>query len=67
MRAAPDEDVPKVDLAAAIAADDEVRESVELTRIVKKQRDSDGPLNLDRRTTELLRVHGRAAPASRTQ
>jgi hypothetical protein len=67
MRAAPDEDMPKVDLAAAIAADDEVRESVELTRIIKKQRDSDGPLNLDRRTTELLRVHGRAGPASRTQ
>jgi LysM repeat protein len=66
MRAAPDEDVPKVDLAAAIAADGKVRESVELTRAVKTQRDTDGPLNLDRRTTELLRVHGRAVPESRT-
>ena len=66
MRAAPDEDVPKVDLAAAIAADGKVRESVELTRTVKTQRDTDGPLNLDRRTIELLQVHGRAGPESRT-
>jgi hypothetical protein len=66
MRAAPDEDVPKVDLAAAIAADGKVKESVELVHSVKKQRDTDGPLNLDRRTTELLRVHDRARPESRT-
>ncbi len=63
-RAAPDEDLPKVDLAAAIAEDGRVRESIELTRTVKKQRDTDGPLNLDGTVRETV---GGSGPTRRVE
>ena len=66
MKAAPDEEVPKLDLAAAAAAQGKLRESLQVARAVTKQRDTDGPLNLDRRTTDLLVAHGWTAPRART-
>ena len=66
MKAAPDEEVPKLDLAAAAAAQGKLGESAQVVRGVIKQRDTDGPLNLDRRTTDLLQAHGWTAPRART-
>jgi len=66
MKAAPHEEMPKLDLAAAAAAQGKLRESAEVAQAVTKQRDVDGPLTLDRRTTEMLLAHGWTAPSART-
>lgn len=52
--AAPDEEVPKLDLAKVAKAQGESSESAEIVHAVVKQSDNDGPLPLARRTTDLL-------------
>jgi hypothetical protein len=52
--AAPDEEVPKLDLAEAAKGEGELGESAEVIRSVLDQADSDGPLAPSGRTIELL-------------
>jgi len=65
--AAPDEDVPKVDLAKVARADGSRAETAEIVHALDRQRDVDGPVSLDRRTEELLSLHGASASAADSQ
>lgn len=57
-KAAPDEDRPRVDLAAAMAARGFHNESERISQAVLTQEDDDGALELDDRTVDLLIAHG---------
>lgn len=59
INAAPDENVPKLDLAKVAAAQGELKESTDVLRAVVKRCDADGPLDLDRRTSELIHAEHR--------
>lgn len=54
IEAAPDEEVPKLDLAKAARAQGEAAESAEIVRALVKQSDTEGPVPLARRTVDLL-------------
>lgn len=62
IKAAPDEDRPRVDLAAVIAARGHHDESRRIGQAILNQDDADGPLELDDRTIDLLLAHGWLAP-----
>jgi hypothetical protein len=62
--AAPDEDVPKLDLAKAAKADGREAETDEIVRALGRQCDVDGPVSLGRRTEELMSLHGASASAA---
>ena len=64
IKAAPDEDRPRVDLAAVIAARGHHDESRRIGQGILNQNDADGPLELDDRTIDLLLAHGWLAPRS---
>ena len=65
MNAAPDEEMPKLDLAAIAAAEGDRAESERVARDVCDQQDAEGPLDLDPRTRQLLLASGWVAPRSR--
>ena len=65
IRAVPDEDRPRVDLAAVMAARGHPDESRRIGQAVLNQNDEDGPLELDDRTVDLLLAHGWLAPRGR--
>lgn len=62
IKAAPDEDRPRIDLAAVVAARGRYDESQRIGDAVLSQTDDDGPLDLDDRTIDLLLAHGWLAP-----
>ncbi|MFT4217437.1 MAG: hypothetical protein QM619_09685 [Micropruina sp.] len=64
-KAAPDEDRPRVDLAAVVAARGRHDESQRIGGAILRQNDNDGPLELDDHTIELLLAHGWLAPGTR--
>lgn len=62
IKTAPDEDSPRLDLAAALAAGGHHDESARIGRAILKQNDADGPLELDDRTIDILLAQGWHAP-----
>ena len=60
---APDEDTPKLDLAAVVSFRVGQGAGQESAGSVVAQRDQDGPLELDSRTVDLLVSHGWVAPS----
>lgn len=59
MKAAPDEEVPKLDLAAIAAAEGYHDQSEKVARGIYDQQDADGPIELDPRTRQVLRANGK--------
>lgn len=62
IKTAPDEDSPRLDLAAALAAGGHHDASARIGQAILKQYDADGPLELDDRTIDILLAQGWHAP-----
>ena len=53
--AAPDEDIPKLDMAAVAAAEGDEARQRQLVTDIHQQRDTDGPIQLPSRTGQLAK------------
>lgn len=67
VKAGPDEDRPRVDLAAVMAARGHHDVSERIGQAILGQGDNDGPLQLDSRTVDLLLASGWHAPRTRAR
>lgn len=63
--AAPDEEIPKLDLAAIAEAKGDSKEGERIVAEVCRQRDTDGPLELAERTTKLMIARNFLSPNRR--